>query len=163
MMLRTLLRKRAFVILCAFSLAVVLATAFWPTETYDIRRVQPQIRDLATPYASVRVNYHLDGGSLGVVIVDRGSRRLDFVLPVSIGNPKYQRLRIGTSDPSLPGLVEAELNEDTRRMLNATFDQYLTNVVNRDLALMALRGSVRGHVRGGAHVFVDACARVVGR
>lgn len=162
---RTLLRKGPFVIRCEFfvAVAVVVATIFWPAETYDLGSVHPQIRDLATPYTSVRVNYYLDGGSLSVAIVDRDSRRLDFVLPVSMGKPKYQRLLIGTSDPSLPGMAEAELNEDTRRMLSATFDQYLTNTVNSDLALKALRGSVRDHVRSGTHVIFEACARVVSR
>src|SRR6185503_13602782 len=100
------MRKK--IIIAVSLLAVFVATVLlWPTAGYDIDRVHPSLRELATPYRSVGTGYYLDGGSLGIAIVDRDGRKLELALPVSAAHGRsYPQLFIGATHTSKTGAVE---------------------------------------------------------
>jgi len=75
------MRKTLLISLVFFAILAV-AVLSWPTAGYDLNRVHPSLRQLATPYQTVGTSYFLDGGSIGVAIVDRDGRRLLLALPV---------------------------------------------------------------------------------
>ena len=67
---------------------------FWPGPAYDPERVHPRLRALQQPYQSVKAVYYMDGGSIGIEIVDRGGSREQFALPHRAnGVPPVCRIR----------------------------------------------------------------------
>ena len=142
-----------------FALVVVLV---WPTAGYDINRVNPSLRELATPYQSVDANCYLDGGSISVVIVDRDSRKLELALPVSAEHGRsFPRLFIGAKHMSKTGAVEVAFSEDTRRMLISAIEQHRQPTNYNDLMLVYLRGSPRDHARVFGSIAVRICQSLV--
>ena len=141
--------------------SVVTAILAWPTAHYDVSRVHPSLRELATPYRSVFTGYYLDGGSIGITIVDREGRKLLLALPVSSeGGRSYPRLFIGAKHARETNAVEVVLSEDTRRMLISIIEQHQSAADSGDIALVALRGSPRDYVRIYSHAVVSLCRRL---
>ena len=54
----------------------------WPTAGYDERQIHPRLQALNIPYQSVKTDYFLDGGSVGITSVDRDGNKLELALPV---------------------------------------------------------------------------------
>src|SRR5258706_9701796 len=129
------MRKTLIIVVCILVLALV-TVLLWPTAGYDIARVHPSLRELTPPYQSVSTGYYLDGGSIGITIVDRDSRRLELALPVSAEHGKsYPRLFIGAKHISKTGAVEIAFSDDTRQMLISVVVQNGRPMVSCDCAL----------------------------
>jgi len=110
--------------------------------------VHPNLRDLATPYQSVSTGYYLDGGSIGITIVDRNSRKCELALPVSSEHGKsYPRLFIGATHIGKTGAVEVAFSADTRRMLISVVDQHRKSTDDSNIALVELRGAPRDYAQ----------------
>ena len=138
------MRKKLFKFVCALVLAL-LVIFLWPTAGYDISRVYPKLRELSSPYQSVKTAYYLDGGSIGVAITDRDGHKLELALPVSAKNGRsYPQLFVGAMHASKTNAVEVEFAEDTRRMLISTIEEFRTRI-DSDAALLALRGAPRDY------------------
>lgn len=118
----------------------------WTTAGYDKPRVHPRLQALNIPYQFVRTDYFLDGGSIGITIVDRDGDMLQLALPVSAGR-SYRQLFIGATHRSNAGAVEVPFSEDTRRMLISLVEQHRRVNDDSDIALLALRGAPRDYVR----------------
>ena len=154
------MRKTLIVSIVCFAILAV-AALLWPTASYDLNRVHPSLRQLATPYQSVGTGYYLDGGSIAVVIVDRDGRKLLLALPVSYeGGRKYRKLFIGATHTSKTGAVEVAFSEDTRRMLISVMEDHRLSPGDNDLALVSLRGAPRDHARLWSHVAVTFWERL---
>ena len=151
--------RKKLLIAVSFLGAVGAVALLWPTGRYDMSRVHPALRELATPYQSVRSSYYLDGGSVGITIVDRDGHRLQLALPVSgqRGRP-YPRLFVGATSSSTPGAVEVEFTEDTRRMLISIIEQHQNG--SHDAVLLALRGAPRDYARTLSRAAVSFYQRV---
>lgn len=121
---------------------------FWPPHRYNFSRVHPSIRNLKRPYQRVDPIYYLDGGSVGVEIVDRDGETLLLAFPVD-WNPRdgetYHRLFVGATYCDFPGAVEVEFTEDTREYVAELIAQCPPGE-ERDHALLALRGSCCDYV-----------------
>jgi len=151
------MRKK--LIISVLLLVILLAVALlWPTAGYDISQVHPSLRELAAPYQSVSTGYYLDGGSIGITIVDRDALRLELAVPVSSdGGRRYPRLFIGATHASATGAVEVAYNEDTRRMLIAIVEDYRASGSDTDIALVALRGAPRDYARITGRAAANFC------
>jgi hypothetical protein len=140
--------RKTLIISLVFFAILAVACLLWPTASYDLNRVHPSLRQLATPYQSVGTSDCLDGGSIGVVIVDRDGRRLLLALPVSYQDGrKYPQLFIGATHTSKTGAVEVAFSEDTRRMLISVIEDHRSSAGDSDIALLSLRGAPRDHAR----------------
>jgi hypothetical protein len=147
--------RKTLIISLVFFAILAVAAILWPTASYDLNRVHPSLRQLATPYQTVRTSDYLDGGSIGVVIVDRDGRRLLLALPVSYEDGrKYPRLFVGATHTSKTGAVEVAFSEDTRRMLISVIERHGSSTGDSDIALLSLRGAPRDHARLWSHVAV---------
>jgi len=153
--------RKTLILSLVFFAIVVVAALLWPTASYDLNRVHPSLRQLATPYQSVSTSDYLDGGSIGVVIVDRDGRRLLLALPVSYQDGrKYPRLFMGATHTSKTGAVEVAFSEDTRRMLISVIERHGSSAGDSDIALLSLRGAPRDHARLWSHVAVSFWERL---
>jgi hypothetical protein len=155
------MRRKLIIVVCL--LAVLLTAALlWPTAGYDISRVLPQLRELSAPYQSVSTGYYLDGGSVGITIIDRDARTLELALPVSAdGDSRYPRLFIGASHASETNALEVAFTEDTRRMLIAIVEEHRSPTDDSDIALAALRGALRDYTRLGGRAAANFCESLV--
>lgn len=113
-------------------------------------RVHPSVRELERPYQSVWTDFYLDGGSIGIRIVDRNSRTVELVFPVSIDSPRplrYGRLFVGSVSPDDTNKLEVAHPEDTKRMLVEIVERYAPANQSRDVTLIELRGAPKDYVR----------------
>jgi hypothetical protein len=137
--------------------AIALMVCLWPSPRVDPQRVLPSLRDLAKPYRSVRTGYYLDGGSIGVEILDRDGHRLALALPVGYDGIRrtYSRLLVGGMHASDTNAVEKPFTAETRKVLIGVIEQSgaSTDDPSLDLALLYLRRSPRDYAR--------ICARAV--
>jgi hypothetical protein len=129
----------------AAGIAVLL---LWPSPRYDLARVQPSIRSLRQPYQRVTADYYLDGGSIGMEIVDRDGQKLQLAIPIYDGpgdTRTYHRLYLGAQHSKHTNAVEVPFTKDTKSFLAEVIVRYATGL-DRDLSLIALRGSPRDYV-----------------
>lgn len=150
------MRKKLIIIFGILTVALV-AALLWPTASYDMSRVHPSLRDLATPYQSVSAGYFLDGGSISITIVDRTAHKLELALPVSYEHRRsYPRLFVGAEYMTRTGAVEIAFSEDTRRMLIAVVEEQCQPIEDREIVLVSIRGAPRDH----AHLWSRAAIRL---
>ena len=142
--------KRLLPVIGAVTLVGFLLLMFWPSSSYDRNKVHPSLRDLEMPLQAVNVEYFMDGGSIGVTLIDCRGRSARFALPVSAApGPKYPQLLVGVVHSSKPGGVEvaSEWSSDTRNCLIECVEHSPTPAPEDDLALIALRGSPIDYAR----------------
>jgi hypothetical protein len=153
--------RRKLVISGSFLVIMVAVLLLWPTAGYDISKVHSSLRQLATPYQSVSTGYYLDGGSIGITIVDREARKLELALPVSSeGGRRHPRLFIGATYASATSAVEVAYTADTRRMLITIVEEYRAPGSDTDITLVALRGAPRDYARLGGRAVANFCQSV---
>ena len=145
-------RGKVAIAASALAFGLLIAVFCWPTPDYDLERVHPSLRSLARPYRSVETGYYLDGGSIGITIVDAKGQVLELALPVEDGSwyPAgwYPQLFIGATTENSPGAVEVDFSEDTRAMLFAIIEEYDSSADDSLAALIAFRASPRDLARG---------------
>ncbi len=99
----------------------------------------------------------MDGGSIGVHLVDSKGQAQSFALQVDAGAERsYSRLFAGATHSTKPGAVEIPFSIDTRRMLILWIDEHRNSADSSDLALLYLRGNVRDY----AHVVISGLAKL---
>jgi len=113
---------------------------FWPGPAYDPERVHPRLRALQQPYQSVKAVYYMDGGSIGIEIVDRGSSREQFALPHHLGDTnRYTKVFVGALYDRKHGAEEISDPEHTKRMLIEILRKTPNRHAWADFCLMSLR------------------------
>ena len=105
------LRYKTTIVVAGFvvllSLAASLFIAFQPDPRYDREKVHPRLLSLQQPYKTVRTYYFMDGGSIGIEIVDREGRKEQFAVLALMGEPNpYTRVLVGGLHHRAPGAVE---------------------------------------------------------
>lgn len=138
-------KKKILVAVLTLVGLVLLALFVWPNRRYDATQVTPALRALATPYRSVNAECFMDGGSIGLTIVDAHGQSLALALPVSDGAPRYSRLFLGATYAQHTNATEVAFSEDTRRMLISVIDQYRQPHDESAHVLWCLRGAPKDH------------------
>ncbi|HHU16151.1 MAG: hypothetical protein ACOX7Q_13410 [Kiritimatiellia bacterium] len=92
---------------------------FRPYEKADLRRVEPKLRALETPYREVKAFSFGDGGSMGLEIIDRNGKALVFCLPAPMDEPtlRYNKLFMGAIYYTEPGSSEVPNAHHTKLRL----------------------------------------------
>lgn len=133
--------RNEVVIVCC--LVTITAVAFWffrPAPSYDITRVDFRLRALQQPYRSITTEYYMDGGSVGIEIVDRDGRTEQFAIPAHLGDTnRYTKVFVGAMRDRQPGAVEIIEPEHTKRMLVCILQDYPNRTPWDDYCLMVLR------------------------
>ena len=134
-------KKRAIAL--GVGLFVITCLGFWffrPSPAYDLTRVEPRLRSLQTPYRSVTTGYYMDGGSIGIEIVDGTGQREQFAIPAHLGDTnRYGRVFVGAMHDRKPGATEVADSENTKRMLIQILAATSGRSPHDDYCLMALR------------------------
>jgi hypothetical protein len=140
--------KRKVVIAILVVVLILLSLLFWPFSSYDFSLVHSRIQALQKPYQRVAADYYLDGGSVGIEIVDRDGQKLELAIPLYDGPSDpctYHRLFLGARYSTYSNAVEVAFTQDTKRYLADMIGRYATGV-DRDCALIRLRGLPRDYV-----------------
>ena len=111
------MKKRTYRGLVIFA-GLLLLSAIWifrPYSSYDPEAVSKKLSDLEEPFQSVETAYFLDGGSIGVHIIDAQGREGTFCLRASSikREEKYQRLYAGSLHYTTDSSVEVAEPKDT--------------------------------------------------
>jgi hypothetical protein len=123
-------------------LAIVVVTtlgvwSYWPAKSFDLSRVCPQLLSLQKPYQSIKTVYFLDGGSIGIEIVDRNNMREQFALPIHLDG--YKRVFVGGLHDRQEGAIEIADPEATKHMLIGILRDCPMRNAQDDACLMHLR------------------------
>jgi hypothetical protein len=94
---------------------------------------------LREPFTTVRAAYFLDGGSVGIEIVDRDGKRELFALPGGLEERRrYSRLFVGAVHDRREGALEIDAPEHTKLMLIDILATYPRLSPEHDLCLASL-------------------------
>ena len=145
------LRYKTTIVVAGFvvllSLAASLFIAFQPDPRYDREKVHPRLLSLQQPYKTVRTYYFMDGGSIGIEIVDREGRKEQFAVLALMGEPNpYTRVLVGGLHHRAPGAVELHDPESTRRMLICVLSDYPNRKASDNANLARLRGYTKDSI-----------------
>jgi len=96
-------------------LLVSLIWIFRPYSSSDKGAISKHLTELEEPFRSVETTHYLDGGSVGVRIVDERGREANFCLRADIGGgtQKYERLYYGALHYSEEPSFEISQSSDT--------------------------------------------------
>lgn len=137
-----LMHRKKVVVICAGLIALACG-AFWffrPSPGYDLARVEPRLGSLQQPYQSVQTAYYMDGGSIGIEIVDRDGRSEQFAISAHLGdtNP-HTKVFVGAMHDRKAGAIEVTDSEHTKRMLIHILATTPRRTPHDDICLMYLR------------------------
>jgi hypothetical protein len=136
----------------AVSLILVVAiAALWlasarrrPTSAL----VEPRLVALEQPFERVSACYYLDGGSVGVEIVDARGRCEQFAIPCHMGSDeRYERVFVGALYDDKPGAVQVADSYATKQELAYLLAKYSNGDPYTDLALAMLSGRPDDYLR----------------
>src|SRR5450756_1882571 len=134
------MRKRVVIIGCLMAIAIAALWFFQPAPGYDIQRVDSRLRSLQQPYRSVKTAYYMDGGSIGIEIVDRDGRMEQFAIPSHLGDTnRYTKVFVGAMYDRKPGAVEVSDSEQTKHMLVYILASKPNRTPDEDFYLFCLR------------------------
>jgi hypothetical protein len=91
-------------------LALFLVWVFRPYEKPNMDEVIPELKEMEEPFKSILSSYYLDGGTVGILLVDSNDRILLLSLPAPAGeeDDQYKRLFIGAMHYSEEGAREVQ-------------------------------------------------------
>jgi hypothetical protein len=144
--------KKVVIIGCLLAAAVAALWLFRPVPSYDIQRVDSRLRSLQRPYRNVNTAYYMDGGSIGIEIVDRDGRLEQFAIPSHLGETnRYTKVFVGAMHDRKPGAVEVSDSEQTKNMLVCILAAKSNRTPDEDYYLFCLRGSPADFVHCYVH------------
>jgi|GEM_PF-1547291 hypothetical protein len=126
----------------AIPILILAVWSFWPLPSYDANRVCSQLRSLQTPYQKVKTVGFLDGGSVGIEIIDRNGQHEQFALPCGWDNTNYHaysRVFVGALWNHRAGAIEITNLEPTKLMLVEILRDYPNRNAMDDASLLFLR------------------------
>jgi hypothetical protein len=148
--------KIILAILIAVPILIVAIWSFWPSPSYDVSQVCPQLSSLQKPYRNVKTALFLDGGSIGMEIIDRNGQREQFALPCSNDNtnyPGYSRVFVGALWNHRKGAIEITNPEPTKLMLVKILQDYPNRNAHDDASLFFLRRKPIDYARFWIHAW----------
>ena len=134
------MRKKLIFVTVLVALAIAAFWFFQPARRYDIELVHPRLRALQQPYQTVKTGYYMDGGSIGIEIIDRDGHREMFAVPSHLGDTnRYAKVFVGAMHDRKPEAVEIVDPEHTKRMLVCILQDSPNRTAWDDFSLMTLR------------------------
>lgn len=127
---------------------VIAALLLWFWPKYDLSQVHPRLRNLKRPYQYVDTAYFLDGGTVGVGIVDRDGQILRLCFPYGCNSRDetiYDRMLLDTCYPDNPHAVEVPYTDDSKEYVAEIIARYCSGD-EAESALLVLRGSPRDYL-----------------
>ena len=146
--------KNTLVILIAVPILILAGWSLWPLPSYDASQVCPQLISLQKPYQKVKTALFLDGGSIGIEIIDRDGQREQFALPCPSDNtnyPGYSRVFVGALWNHRKGAIEISNPEPTKLMLVKILQDYPNRSAHDDASLFFLRRKPIDYIRFVIH------------
>ena len=110
-------------------------------------KVHPELRALQFPLKQVEIGSYLDGGSVGMRLVDATGKKLEFNLPCAPPLGSLQALRIGSMDPSNGQSTAVPSPKETERYLQQLADEHAALNVDKVVALLSWRTAPRDCLR----------------
>jgi len=136
------MRMKVVIIGCLVAIVIAALWFFRPSPSYDLSRVEPRLRALQQPYQTVKTAYYMDGGSIGIEIVDRDGRMEQFAIPSHLGDTnRYTKVFVGAMHDRKPGAVEVSDSEQTKHMLVYILASKSNRTPDEDYYLFCLRRS----------------------
>jgi hypothetical protein len=114
----TVVKRRCTILITFGLLALAASLLFWVAQSprYDVNRVEPRLRSLKQPISIVETVYYMDGGSIGIELIDREGKKEQFASPSHLGSDEsYVRVFVGAMHDSNPGAVEVADSERNKR------------------------------------------------
>lgn len=141
--------KWTWVVLLAMIPVIFCGLLLFPWGNGSLDGVHPSVAQIKRPYRGVVTEYYLDGGSIGILVVDGAGSTNMFALPVGGADGKsYQEFVPGmmwytrtNTEPKLP------LDEQTRRYFCYLIEHESQSDINQMGALLSLRGAPRDYAR----------------
>ena len=134
------------------ALALAVIWIWRPPTRYNRDKADPRLSALQEPFRHVKSYYFLDGGSVGVEIMDKNGKVVQIAIPSHLGEKdQYTRFYIGALHDSKPGAEEITDAADSRHFVEAMLFKYSDGQANTDLALLALRHRTSDFLRCGVH------------
>ena len=143
-------------IIIAIPILILVIWSFWPLPNYDVNQVCPQLLSLQKPYQSVKTSLYLDGGSIGIEIIDRDGHHEQFALPCHDDDTNYtdySRVFVGALWRHKNEAVEITNPEPTKFMLVEILKDYPNRNVYDDAGLFFLRRKPIDYARFWIHVW----------
>jgi hypothetical protein len=119
----------------------------WPESPIDMTKVHPELRTLQFPLKQVEIGSYLDGGSVGMRLVDATGKKLEFNLPCTPPLGTLQALRFGSMEPSPERSTVVQSPKETERYLQRLADEHAPLNVNKVAALLSWRTAPRDCLR----------------
>jgi hypothetical protein len=133
----------------------------------DLKLVEPRLAALREPFRFVQTIHCLDGGTIGIDIVDAKGNREQFAIVCELGSDDcYERVFVGAYHHSQPGAAPVAHPAETKQQLIRILARYSGNDPYTDAALAKLRGwptdwtRVWLHRRQGSYNYFDCSACV---
>lgn len=110
-------------------------------------KVHPELRALQFPLKRVDIASYLDGGSVGMRLVDATGKTLEFNLPCTPYPGFLQALRIGSMEPYIERSTVVPSPKETERYLQRLADDHAPLNVDKVAALIDWRAAPRDCLR----------------
>jgi hypothetical protein len=129
---------------------------FRPYERADPRMVESSLRALEAPFQEVAATSFGDGGSMGLRIVDRNGKTLDFCLPAPMDEPslRFNKLFMGSRYYTEPGSSEVPNAHHTKLRLAEILRSQTKADGDNDLFVYRLSGRWRDLLRYAIREYV---------
>ena len=143
------MKKIRITLVCVGCIALVLVGwCLWTIPRYDLSAVEPRLIRLTTPYQRVECSYFMDGGSVGIEILDHNGQQEQFALPAHMGEPNpYSKVFVGAMYDRRPGATLVHDSLATKQMLIQVLIDSRNLNPDADFSLAVLRGSPADYAR----------------
>lgn len=132
-----------------FAIIISILWIIRPCTSYDKSIIDKKLTSLEEPFKSVGSSYYLDGGSVGIEIIDNNNIVLKIALPVIDFERSYEQIYFGTCHigSSDEGIAEVKNSAETKLMLQDILHRYSKGNPQLVLGLCALRGRVIDYIK----------------
>ena len=146
--------RNALKLLAGISL-VAFVFWVWPEPPIDMAKVHSELRALQFPLKRFDIGSYLDGGSVGMRLVDATGKTLEFNLPCAPPLGSLQALRIGSMEPSTERSTVVSSPKETERYLQRLADEHAPLNVDKVVALLSWRTAPRDCLRFGGWLLLN--------
>jgi hypothetical protein len=142
-------RKKRILLVVTVATICVATMLILPIPRLSAAGTHPSVQKLKRPFKQVDVEYYLDGGSIGIRVVDAVGVTNLFALPVMPdGKAVYERLVPGTmSVTRTNSLPSFSLDTRTRAYLCRVIEMEKPRSTDGIIGLIRLRGAPRDYGR----------------
>ncbi len=142
------MRKQTRIIIGVVLGLFIVAAVLW-IPGYDRAGVHPELLAVEEPLQDAIASYFLDGGSIGLALVDARGQTSVFTLPVKDvgGEPTYPEIIVGVTDGRGRSGVNHPCSGDSHKFIAMLIDKYAESGRERENCLEVLRNAPRDRLR----------------